>query len=69
MAPKGTLNEMAVLKGMHHPHIVQLREVLDDQKEPNIYLVMQYLPGKNLKEVVYQASKVYDLDKIRVWTR
>ena len=40
LATKGTLNEMLILKGLHHPNIVQLKEVLDDENEPNIYLVM-----------------------------
>ena len=36
----GTLNEMNVLKGMVHPHIVQLKEVIGDENDKNIYLVM-----------------------------
>jgi serine/threonine protein kinase len=39
------LNEVEVLKNLHHPNIVHLVEVIDDPGDGNLYLVMQYLPG------------------------
>jgi serine/threonine protein kinase len=42
------LNEVEVLKELHHPNIVHLREVIDDANDGNLYLVMQYLPGVSL---------------------
>ena len=39
------LNELEILKDMHHPNIVQLKERLDDPRDRSVYLIMQYLPG------------------------
>ena len=41
------LNELEVLgkTKIHHPNIVQLREVIEDKDDPHLYLVMQYLKG------------------------
>lgn len=37
--------EIAILKKCSHPHIVGLREVIDDPSSDKIYLVLEYLPG------------------------
>lgn len=42
------LNEVEVLKNLHHPNIVHLAEVIDDKADDKLYLVMQYLPGSSL---------------------
>ena len=44
------LNELEVLgkTKIHHPNIVQLREVIEDKNDHSLYLVMQYLKGKSL---------------------
>jgi serine/threonine protein kinase len=42
------VNELEALKILSHPNIVHLREVINDHDDNNIYMVMQYLPGKNL---------------------
>ena len=34
------LNELNALKGLYHPHIVQLKEVINDPEAPLLYLVM-----------------------------
>ena len=41
-------NEINALTGLHHPNIVHLKEVIDDPEAPNLYLVMQFLPGKSM---------------------
>ncbi|KAJ3258769.1 hypothetical protein HK103_003363 [Boothiomyces macroporosus] len=37
--------EIAILKNCSHPHIVRLKEVIDDPGYDKIYLVLEYLPG------------------------
>ena len=39
-----TFNEIDIMKKLHHPNIIHLHEVIDDQYEPNMYIIMQYLP-------------------------
>jgi len=44
------LNELNALKGLYHPHIVQLKEVINDPESPLLYLVMQFLPGMSFQD-------------------
>ncbi len=37
--------EIAILKKCCHPHIVGLKEVIDDPSSDKIYLILEYLPG------------------------
>ncbi|KAJ3120364.1 hypothetical protein HK098_004659 [Nowakowskiella sp. JEL0407] len=41
--------EIAILKKCEHPHIVRLKEVIDDPSEEKIYLVLEYLSGGDIK--------------------
>lgn len=41
--------EISIMKRCHHPHIVQLREVLDDDSALKIYLVLEYLEKGEIK--------------------
>jgi serine/threonine protein kinase len=41
--------EIAILKKCSHPNIVNLREVIDDPNSEKIYLILEYLPGGELK--------------------
>ena len=34
------VNELKALKNLHHPNIVQIKEVINDTKEKNVYLIM-----------------------------
>jgi serine/threonine protein kinase len=34
------VNELKALKNLHHPNIVQIKEVINDTKEKNLYLIM-----------------------------
>ncbi|ODQ83070.1 hypothetical protein BABINDRAFT_164780 [Babjeviella inositovora NRRL Y-12698] len=45
--------EIAIMKKCDHPHVVQLREVLDDVNSRKIYLVLEYL---ETGEIVWQAE-------------
>jgi len=46
--------EAEVLQQLHHPGVVQLREVLDD--DDDIVLVMDYLPGGNLAQRINEEG-------------
>ncbi|KAK9459189.1 kinase-like domain-containing protein [Lipomyces oligophaga] len=41
--------EIAILKKCDHPHIVRLREVLDDPTSPKIFLVLEYVERGEIK--------------------
>lgn len=47
--PKSPLDnitrEIAILKKLHHPNVVQLYEVLDDPQEDDLILVFEYIPN------------------------
>ncbi|SPO42242.1 uncharacterized protein PSFLO_07725 [Pseudozyma flocculosa] len=37
-------HEMAILKKLHHPHVVKLYEVLDDPSKDSLYMVFEHCP-------------------------
>ena len=41
--------EIAIMKKMGHPHIVKLKEVIDDPNHNKQFLVEEYVPGGDLK--------------------
>ena len=41
--------EIAIMKKLHHPHVVKLIEVLDDLKSRKIYLVLEYCSKGEVK--------------------
>jgi serine/threonine protein kinase len=46
------LAELEALKKLDHPNIIVLHEIIDDPNEPNIYLVMDLLPGGNIEDIL-----------------
>ncbi|ORY97961.1 kinase-like domain-containing protein [Syncephalastrum racemosum] len=48
--------ELAVLQLLHHPHLVDLRQVLQDST--NVYFVMEYLEGGELFQVLSERGKL-----------
>ena len=48
--------ELAVLQLLHHPHLVDLRQVLQDSS--NVYFVMEYMEGGELFQVLSQRGKL-----------
>ncbi|KIS66692.1 uncharacterized protein UMAG_04755 [Mycosarcoma maydis] len=44
-------HEIAILKKLHHPHVVQLFEVLDDPAKDNLYMVFEYCPDGTVIDV------------------
>jgi calcium/calmodulin-dependent protein kinase kinase 2 len=53
--------EMAIMKKLDHPHLVKLYEIIDDQKEKNLYLITELMKNGNLEEKVKQ-NKDWFLD-------
>ncbi|KAJ3087888.1 hypothetical protein HK102_010069 [Quaeritorhiza haematococci] len=41
--------EIAILKKCDHPHVVRLKEVIDDPQSEKIYLVLEYLAGGDIR--------------------
>ncbi|KAI8805509.1 kinase-like domain-containing protein [Cladochytrium replicatum] len=41
--------EIAILKKCSHPHVVRIKEVIDEPAAEKIYLVLEYLPGGDIK--------------------
>ena len=37
--------EIAILKKCRHPHVVGLKEVINDAASDKIYLILEYMPG------------------------
>ena len=37
---KKMVNEVEILKDLHHPNIIQFREIIDSPKEKFVYLIM-----------------------------
>ncbi|GAC98341.1 likely protein kinase [Pseudozyma hubeiensis SY62] len=44
-------HEIAILKKLHHPNVVQLFEVLDDPTKDNLYMVFEYCPDGTVIDV------------------
>lgn len=65
------MNELEVLgkTKIHHPNIVQLREVIEDKDDAKMYLVMQYLKGKSIQTLLDQASERIEAKVYWKWAR
>jgi len=50
--------EIAIMKKMCHPNIVQLYEIIDDPKSNKLYLVMKYISGGTLAEKIKKVGKL-----------
>jgi len=49
---KTTLSrEIECLKVLDHPNIVELHEVINDENNPNLFLIMQYLDGSDIENL------------------
>ena len=51
-------NEVAIMKKMFHPNIVHLYEIIDDPNSNKLYLIMGYITGGNLQEVIKLKGKL-----------
>lgn len=52
--------ELAVLQLLHHPHLVDLRQVLQDAT--NVYFVMEYVEGGELFQVLSERGRLSEPD-------
>ncbi|KAJ8663056.1 hypothetical protein O0I10_001233 [Lichtheimia ornata] len=52
--------ELAVLQLLHHPHLVDLRQVLQDAS--NVYFVMEYVEGGELFQVLSERGRLSEPD-------
>jgi serine/threonine protein kinase len=61
-----TLNrEIKALQRISHPNIVELHEVINDKKSPNLFLITQYLEGVSMDELEKKATK----EEMWKWSR
>lgn len=65
-----SLAEYQALKQINHPHIIRLHEIIDDSKEPKVYLVMDQLPGGTLLTKFKSWKKeIISTSQLRNWLR
>lgn len=48
--------ELQAFRMIHHPNIVGLHEIIDDPKDTNIYLVLDYISGVSLTDYIKRQS-------------
>ncbi|KAI8086585.1 kinase-like domain-containing protein [Halteromyces radiatus] len=57
---KSVQRELAILQLLHHPHLVELKQVLQDTSY--VYFVMEYLQGGELFHVLAEKGKLKEND-------
>ncbi|KXH69454.1 hypothetical protein CSAL01_08516, partial [Colletotrichum salicis] len=62
--------EIAIMKKLNHPNLVQLIEVLDDPEEDSLYMVLEMCKkGVVMKVGLNEKAKPYAEDSCRYWFR
>lgn len=62
--------EVAIMKKLNHPNLVQLIEVLDDPEDDSLYMVMEMCKkGVVMKVGLGESAKPYEEEKCRYWFR
>ncbi|KPM33987.1 hypothetical protein AK830_g12587 [Neonectria ditissima] len=62
--------EIAIMKKLNHPNLVQLIEVLDDPEEDSLYMVMEMCKrGVVMKVGLDDQAQPFDEEKCRFWFR
>ncbi|KAG7290917.1 hypothetical protein NEMBOFW57_000922 [Staphylotrichum longicolle] len=62
--------EVAIMKKLNHPNLVQLIEVLDDPEDDTLYMVLEMCKkGVVMKVGLGEAATPYDEEKCRYWFR
>ena len=56
-------SEAELMAKLDHPHIVRLYEFCDDSR--NLFIVMDWVNGSNLKELISSRSNSFSLDEVR----
>lgn len=50
--------EVAIMKKIDHPHLVQLFEVIDDPDDEKIYMVMEYMQKGSIMSETYWKKEL-----------
>lgn len=62
--------EIAIMKKLYHPNLVQLYEVLDDPEEDSIYMVLEMCrKGVVMKVGLDEQAEPYPEENCRYWFR
>lgn len=62
--------EIAIMKKLNHPNLVQLIEVLDDPEQDSLYMVLEMCKkGVIMKVGVHEPADPYPVDSCRCWFR
>lgn len=62
------INELKILRTLHHPNIVAIKEIIIDPSHMNLYLIMQYISGKDLQDKIDEAnSKGKPICRVFLW--
>ncbi|CAO3589543.1 unnamed protein product [Absidia cylindrospora] len=62
---KSVQRELAILQLLHHPHLVELKQVLQDSSY--VYFVMEYLEGGELFHILAERGKFKESDARRLF--
>jgi len=62
------LREIAIMKKLSHPNVVQLIEVIDDPERDELYLVMEFVTGGTLAEPIAKGHVSSEETLVR-WMR
>ncbi|KAG2221061.1 hypothetical protein INT45_009719 [Circinella minor] len=55
---KAVRREIAIMKLIHHPNIMSLIDVIDDDHSPDLHLVLEYVEGGELFEYLVSKGKL-----------
>lgn len=59
------IQELEIMKKLNHKNIVKLHEVINDPSSEKLYLVMDYLPGGTILQLLESYPNGLDLDQVR----
>ena len=61
--------EMKILTEIDHVNIIKLHEIIDDHKTDKVYLIMDYLQGGSLMDLVDKSEDGLDVKVVRSYFR
>ncbi|KAJ6387785.1 hypothetical protein OIU77_026374 [Salix suchowensis] len=57
-AMNDVLREVSILKTLEHPNIINLVEVIDDQKSDYLYMVLEYVEGSTMSKILEMKERI-----------
>mmetsp|Transcript_32573 Transcript_32573/g.74688 ORF Transcript_32573/g.74688 Transcript_32573/m.74688 type:complete len:568 (-) Transcript_32573:460-2163(-) len=60
------LREVAVMKRLKHPHVVNLYEVIDDPDKDQLFLVLEFVSGGDLSKPIKEKRRPPEAE-LRIW--